>query len=57
MIVLLMGIYIIEVVQHHFFLFRLACHILNLSDIHGITLIPAYITAHLNVEDDYHKEG
>ena len=29
---------------------RLACHILNLADKHGITLIPAYILTHLNVE-------
>ena len=35
------------------FLSRLACHILNMADMHGITLIPAYISAHLNVETDY----
>ena len=35
------------------FLFRLACQILSLTDKHGITLIPAYIPTHLNVEADY----
>ena len=34
------------------FLSRLAYHILNLVDKHGITLIPAYIPTHLNVEAD-----
>ena len=32
---------------------RLACHILSLTDKHGITLLPAYIPTHLNVEADY----
>ena len=32
---------------------RLACHILNLISKLGITLIPAYISTHLNVESDY----
>ena len=32
------------------FLSRLACQILSLSDKHGITVIPAYIPTHLNVE-------
>ena len=32
---------------------RLACRILSLTDKHGITLIPAYIPTHLNVEADY----
>ena len=32
---------------------RLACWILNLTNKHGITLIPAYIPTHLNVEADY----
>ena len=32
------------------FLSRLACWILSLTDKHGITLIPAYIPTHLNVE-------
>ena len=32
---------------------RLACHILNQSDMHVITLIPVYISIHLNVEADY----
>ena len=35
------------------FLSRLACQILSLTDKHGITLIPAYIPIHLNVEVDY----
>ena len=38
-----------QVVQH-LFLSRLACCILNLANKHGITLIPAYIHTHLNVE-------
>ena len=32
---------------------RLACWILSLTDKHGITLIPAYIPTHLNVEANY----
>ena len=32
---------------------RLAWWILHLTDKHGITLIPAYIPTHLNVEADY----
>ena len=35
------------------FLSRLACWILSLTDKHGITLIPAYIPTHVNVEADY----
>ena len=35
------------------FLSRLACWILSLTNTHGITLIPAYIPTHLNVEVDY----
>ena len=35
------------------FLSRLACWILSMTNNHGITLIPAYIPAHLNVEADY----
>ena len=35
------------------FLSRLACLILSLTEKHGITLIPAYIPTHLNVEADY----
>ena len=35
------------------FLSRLACQILSLTDKHGITLLPAYITTHLNVEADF----
>ena len=35
------------------FLYRLVCHILNLADKHGITLIPGYISTHLNVEAKY----
>ena len=34
------------------FLSRLACWILSLTDKHGITLLPAYIPTHLNVEAD-----
>ena len=32
---------------------RLACQILSLTDKHGITLLPAYIPTHLNVEADF----
>ena len=35
------------------FLSRLACWILSLTDKHFITLIPACIPTHLNVEADY----
>ena len=35
------------------FLSRLACCILNLADKHGITLIQAYISTHLNVTANY----
>ena len=35
------------------FLSRLACQILSLTNKHGITLLPAYIPAHLNVEADF----
>ena len=35
------------------FLSRMACWILSLTDKHSITLIPAYIPTHLNVEADY----
>ena len=35
------------------FLSRLACQILSLTNKHGITLLPAYISTHLNVEADY----
>ena len=35
------------------FLSRLACQILSLTNKDGITLIPAYIPTHLNVEADY----
>ena len=35
------------------FLSRLACQIPSLTDKHCITLIPAYIPTHLNVEADY----
>ena len=35
------------------FLCRLACCILNLADKQHITLIPKYISTHLNVEADY----
>ena len=36
---------------------RLACHIFNLANKCGITLIPACIPTNLNVETDYHVEG
>ena len=39
------------------FLSRLACQILTLTDKHSITLIPAYIPTHLNVEADYLSWG
>ena len=39
------------------FLHRLAYHILNLANRHGINLFPAYLTTHLNVEADYHRQG
>ena len=39
------------------FLSRLDCKILSLSDKHSITLIPAYIPTHLNVEADYLFQG
>ena len=35
------------------FLSRLAYQILSLIDKHGITLLPAYIPTHLNVEANY----
>ena len=35
------------------FLSRLACQILSLTDKHSITLIPAYIPAHLNMKTNY----
>ena len=35
------------------FLSRLACWILSLTDKHGITLLPAYIPTHFNVEASY----
>ena len=35
------------------FLSKLACHILGLTNKHGITLIPAYIPTHLNMEANY----
>ena len=39
------------------FLSRLACQILSLTNKHSITLIPAYIPTHLNVEVDYLSQG
>ena len=39
------------------FLSRLACWILGLTDKHGITLLPAYIPTHLNVEADYRSQN
>ena len=35
------------------FLSRLACQILSLTDKHCITLLPAYIPTHLNMEADF----
>ena len=35
------------------FLSRLACPILSLTNKHGITLLPAYIPTHLNMEADF----
>ena len=35
------------------FLPRLACKILSVTNKHGITLLPAYIPTHLNVEADF----
>ena len=39
------------------FLSRLVCQILSLTDKHSITLFPAYIPTHLNVEADYLSWG
>ena len=39
------------------FLSRLACWILSLTNKHGITLIPAYIPTHFNVEANYMSQG
>ena len=39
------------------FLMRLACQILSLTDKHSITLIPAYIPTHLNVEANFLSQG
>ena len=36
---------------------RLVCNVLSLTQKHGITLIPAYIPTHLNVEADYLSWG
>ena len=38
-------------------LFRLSFHVLNLAGKQGITLIPAYIPLHLNVEVPYLSMG
>ena len=40
-----------------FLLCRLACHIFNTANKHGITLVPAYIPTHLNVAVDYLSWG
>ena len=50
LIVLLKHTYVIKVVQYLFFFPDLACCILNVANKHGITLIPACICVHLNVE-------
>ena len=34
---------------------RLACHIWNLDNLHGINLLPAFLPTHSNMETDYHK--
>ena len=39
------------------FVSRLACWILSLINKHSITLVPAYIPTHLNVEADYMSQG
>ena len=39
-----------------FLLSRLAHCILNMANMYGITLIPAYIPTHLNVEADFHPQ-
>ena len=39
------------------FLSRLACQILSLTDKQSITLIPAYIPTHLNVDANYLSQG
>ena len=39
------------------FLSRLVCYILNLAEMHGINLLPAYLPTHLNVASVYHREG
>ena len=36
---------------------RYACHILNMANKHGVTLITAYIPAHLNVEANHLCQG
>ena len=38
------------------FLSRLACQVMSLTDKHGITLLPAYIPTHLNVEASYQSQ-
>ena len=37
----------------HLFLFKLACYISYVANMHGITLIPVYMHIHLIVEDSY----
>ena len=39
------------------FFSKLACHILNLADMYGINLLPAYFPIHLNVITDYLSQG
>ena len=39
------------------FLSRLACHDLNVADMYGINLLPAYFPAHVNVEAYYLSQG
>ena len=39
------------------FLSRLACHILNLANMHGIHLLPVYLPTHSKVEAGYLSQG
>ena len=55
-VVLLRLVYVIKVVEL-LFLSRLACHIFNLANRHGITRIPTYMPTHLNVEAEYLSQG
>ena len=41
----------------HLHIFEMGVLHINLANMHGITLIPAYIAAHLNVEADFLSWG